>query len=56
MFSVFFSPKCRSAMALRSVLLIRIGKQNVNIIEVEIEKSKNELFEMSYILIYLCSF
>ena len=41
--------KRRSAMALRSVLLIRIGKQNVKIIEkyVEIEKCKNELFKMS---------
>ena len=28
----FFSKRC-SAMALRSVLLIRIGKQNVKIIE-----------------------
>ena len=30
---VGFFFKCRSAMALRSVLLIRIGKQNVKIIE-----------------------
>ena len=29
----FFSSKCRSAMALRSVLLIRIGKQNVEFID-----------------------
>ena len=43
----------RSEMALRSVLLIRIGKQNVEIIdkEVEIEKSKNELFLRSSILV-----
>ena len=54
---VFFF-NCRSAMALQSVLLIRTGKQNVEIIDklVEIEKSKNQLFVMSYILIYLCSF
>ena len=47
-FSGFFF-QTYSAMALRSVLLIRIGKQNVKIIEkyVEIEKSKNELFKMS---------
>ena len=32
-FSGFFFPKCGSAMALRSVLLIRIGKQNVKIID-----------------------
>ena len=29
----FFFFKCRSEMALRSVLLIRIGKQNVKVIE-----------------------
>ena len=46
----FFFFKCRSAMALRSVLLIQIGKQNVKIIDKEIEKSKNELSEISYIL------
>ena len=36
-------------MPLWSVLLIRIGKQNVKIIDklVEIEKCKNELFKMS---------
>ena len=35
-----------SEMALQSVLFIRIGKQNVEIIDVyvEIKKSKNELF------------
>ena len=36
-----------------NVLLIQIGKQIVKIIEkyVQIEKCKNELFKMSYILI-----
>ena len=40
------------------LMLIRIGKQNVEIlyIKVEIEKSKNELFQISWILMYLCSF
>ena len=39
-------------MVLQSVLLIRIGKQNVLIIDkyVKIAKSKNELFEIPYIL------
>ena len=34
------------------------GKQNVEFLDVyvEIEKSKNELSEMSYILIYLATF
>ena len=38
-----------SEMALWSVLQIRIGKQNVEIIDVyvEIEKCKNELFQIS---------
>ena len=37
---------------------IQYGKQNVEILElyVEIKKSKNELFKMSYILIYLATF
>ena len=41
-----------------SVLLIRIGKQNVKIIEkqVEIEKCKNELFKISCILMCLSTF
>ena len=36
-------------MALQSVLLIRIGKQNIKIIDkqVKIEKCKNELSQMS---------
>ena len=58
LFLVLVFAATRSQMALRSVLLIRIGKLNVEIkyIEVEIAKSKNELFDMSYILIYLCIF
>ena len=42
-----------SEMALRSVLLIRIGKQNVKIkyIKVEFEKNKNELFLRPCILV-----
>ena len=45
-FLVLVFAAMRSEMALRSVLLIQIGKQNVKIIDlkVEIEKSKNELF------------
>ena len=41
-----------------SCLQICIGKQNVKIIDkkVEIKKSKNELFQISWILIYLCRF
>ena len=38
--------------------LNQYGKQNVEFLDVfvEIKKSKNELFEMSYILIYLAAF
>ena len=41
-----------------SYVVNQYGKQNVEFldVQVEIEKSKNELFEMSYILIYLTAF
>ena len=52
-----FAATCRE-MALWSVLYNQYGKQNVEILElyVKIKKSKNELFKMSYILIYLATF
>ena len=52
----------RKEMSLLHALLVsyrnQYGKQNVEFLDVyvEIEKSKNELFEMSHILIYLATF
>ena len=41
-----------------AVHVVQYGKQTVEILElyVEIKKSKNELFKISYILIYLGTF